>query len=188
MVSTDDIRKAVIRALEGLLRTDGALFLCPVEVDSDYDVRKLHEVCINHQLANHLQRQLIPILPCPDSFFVDIEFNREGINYKGTMIDGQEELVRPDIIVHNRKSGNTKDNVLVVECKKTGAYSGDVEYDRKKIVALMTDETYDYRFGLQVQYGVTMIKAVFFSRPQGALEEEHLVVPLNPNLQSAVYG
>ena len=69
--------------------------------------------------------------------FVDIEFNREGITFKKVAVDGQDEKVRPDIIVHNRMSNGNKFNLLVVECKKNGADDADIQWDVKKIKVLI---------------------------------------------------
>jgi hypothetical protein len=77
--------------------------------------------CVNHRLANHLEKEIIPVLGTNEAIFVDIEFNREGMDFKNTKIHGEDKRVRPDMIVHNRKTGPEKINFLVVECKKQGA-------------------------------------------------------------------
>jgi len=109
--------------------------------------------CVNHRLANHLEEEMIPILRVKETIFVDIEFNREGVDFKNTRIGGEEKKVRPDIIIHNRKTGPEKLNFLVVECKKQGAPTAEIAEDRQKIRAWMEDEKYEYLFGLQVVYG-----------------------------------
>lgn len=149
----DDLVRAIRSAFGRLLVEDGSLFNCPIEEDSPYDARKLHEVCINHRFANHLQNEVLPLLDNRESMFVDIEFNREGLNYKTAEIDGTIERIRPDIIIHNRKTGRNKRNFAVIECKKEEARREDIDRDISKIVALMTDEKYDYFFGLHVVYG-----------------------------------
>ena len=150
---------AIQNAFAKLKEEDGSLFGCPIEVEAPYDSRKLHEVCINHRLANHLEDSILPLLSGNgEKYFVDIEFNREGMNYKETEIEGQKELVRPDIIIHNRKSGDRKNNFLVVECKKADAKDCEKEYDTKKIIALLADGKYSYKFGLQVIYSKTEVK------------------------------
>ena len=83
------ISAAVKNAFSRLKEEDGSLFECPIEVEAPYDSRKLHEVCINHRLANHLEDSILPLLSGNgEEYFVDIEFNREGINYQGNVNRG----------------------------------------------------------------------------------------------------
>lgn len=84
------------------------------------------------------------------------------------------QVVRPDIIVHNRKSGEDKNNVLVVECKKEGANQQSIDGDKQKIIAFMNSETYSYRFGLQVVYGTKKILGTFFHRNKDEIIEEEI--------------
>jgi len=170
----DQVRDAVRRSFAQLLREDGYLFDCPIEEGSLYDARKLHEVCINHRLANHLEDEVLPILSSKKKMFVDIEFNREGVNYKKSQINGEEKRVRPDIIIHNRRTGKEKTNFLVVECKKKGTSQKDIDIDRSRICALMDDEKYEYSFGLQVIYGKDRIKGVLFFKGDTGIESEKL--------------
>ena len=149
----DAISNAIRDALEVLREKDGMLFDCPIEVEAEYDARKLHEVCINHRMAMHLENEIIPLLDDNEEYFADIEFNREGINFKEIAIAGQKRRVRPDIIIHNRKSGDDKKNILVVECKKRGADEVEIEFDIKKIESFITTPEYSYQFGLQIIYG-----------------------------------
>ena len=107
--------------------------------------------------------------------FADIEFNREGVNFKALPIDGDErKIVRPDVIIHNRKTGPEKRNFLVVECKKQGASLYDIEYDREKIRAFMEDQKYEYSFGLQVVYGPYGVKGTLFFKEQGRIKCEEV--------------
>ncbi|MDD5727077.1 MAG: hypothetical protein PHV59_00805 [Victivallales bacterium] len=110
----DEIQKGIESAFKELLERDGDLF-----------VRDSHEVCINSKLRDYLEQYLFGVFDYKNNeLYTDIEFNREGDNPKKN-ING--ELVRPDIIIHNRKSGADKNNILVVECKKYFAPSKDVE-------------------------------------------------------------
>lgn len=158
----DQVREGVLRSFKRLVDEDGYLFDCPIEERSPYNARKLHEVCVNHQLANHLEKEIIPVFRLDEAIFVDIEFNREGVDFKNTKINGEDKRVRPDIIIHNRKTGPKKLNLLVVECKKQGASEQDIEEDRQKIRALMKDKKYQYSFGLQVVYGRDGVKGELF--------------------------
>jgi len=168
------VREAIGRALSQLVAEDGCLFECPVEQDFGYDARKLHEVCINHRFANHLESEMIPLFPANKRMFVDIEFNREGKSFKETEIDAEVQLVRPDIIVHNRKSGQEKVNFLVAECKKEDADKEKINQDAKKIRALMEDEKYEYSFGLQVLYGSPSVRAFLFAKGIEGIECEEI--------------
>lgn len=89
---------------------------------------------------------------------------------------GEKKRVRPDIIIHNRKSGNDeKKNFLVVECKKSGTSRAEIADDRKKIRVFMDDKKYQYTFGLQVIYGKYQIKGTLFYRNGHAIEAEEIV-------------
>jgi hypothetical protein len=168
---------AIQKAFSRLKEEDGSLFECPIEVEAPYDSRKLHEVCINHRLANHFEDFILPLLSGDgEKYFVDIEFNREGINYKDAQVEGKEERVRPDIIIHNRKSGDGKRNFLVVECKKDDASDKEKTDDTKKIIALLTDERYFYKLGLQVIYGRTKIEGTLFYLDNGSIRALEITV------------
>lgn len=168
----DQIRDAVQRSFTRLLEEDAYLFECQHEEELNYDERKLHEVCINHRLANHLEAIVPPIITDEERMFVDIEFNREGVRYKEVQINGRDERVRPDIIIHNRKTGDQKRNFLVVECKKRGASQKDIDDDFGRICALMEDGRYEYSFGLRVIYGKAGIEAVLFFKSDGSIQSE----------------
>ncbi len=168
----DQLRDAVRNSFIRLLEEDAYLFECQREEELEYQERKLHEVCINHRLANHLQTNVIPIIPNEEMLFVDIEFNREGVKYKEVQINGKDERVRPDIIIHNRKSGDQKKNFLVIECKKRGAIKKDIDDDYGRICALMKDGRYEYSFGLHVIYGKDGIRAVLFFKDGADIQSE----------------
>lgn len=169
----DQVREGVLRSFRRLMSEDGYLFDCPIEEHfPDYDARKLHEVCLNHRLANQLAEEIIPVIRGGEAIFVDIEFNREGVDFKNLRIAGQEKIVRPDIIIHNRKTGTEKLNFLVVECKKEDTPPEKIKEDRQKIHALMEDEKYEYRFGLQVVYGKGRVKGTLFFKRGQRIESE----------------
>lgn len=109
-------------------------------------------------------------------YFVDIEFNREGINKKKIIgCKSEEFVVRPDIIIHNRKSGDQKKNFLIVECKKYEAPFAEIEEDRKKVRAFMDNPKYSYYFGLQVIYKKDEIKGLLFYKNGQAIGQEEIV-------------
>ncbi len=72
----DQVRDGVLRSFRRLVIEAGHLFDCPIEEHPSYNARKLHEVCVNHRLANHLEKEFIPVLSPQETIFVDIEFNR----------------------------------------------------------------------------------------------------------------
>ena len=170
----DKIIEVVKKSFDELKREDGSLFECPIEEDMEYDARKLHEVCINHKLSNYLEKFFFQEFPNnKGKLFCDIEFNREGGNIKDIEIDGRIETVRPDIILHNRKSGDHKINLLVVECKKKGADTGKLLEDEKKIKAFMRTEKYKYQYGLQVIYGrAEILGYLYYSTRNGIKKKE----------------
>lgn len=151
-MTKDEVRDSILRSFSRLIGEDGPLFDYLTEEPSTYDARELHEVCINHRLALHFEKEIIPKLKLNDAIFVDLEFNREGTDPKSARIAGEDKIIRPDIIIHNRKTGREKVNFLIVECKKQNASKQEIEEDRRKIKALMEDKNYEYSFGLQVIY------------------------------------
>jgi hypothetical protein len=173
----DLVHAQVLCALRQLVEEDGALFECPIEEHTAYDARKLHEVCVNHRLANHLETALLPVLRIDERLFVDIEFNREGVDFKHIRMNGEDHTVRPDIIIHNRKTGSQKRNVFVVEGKKQDAHARDIEDDQKKIRAFMGDTRYEYTFGLQVIYGRDGVRGELFFRNGKRIHSVKLSVP-----------
>ena len=67
MLAEDNLKVGIMKKLitevkgsfEKLKKCDGMLFECPVEVNADYDARKLHEVCINHRLAVYFKQKIL---------------------------------------------------------------------------------------------------------------------------------
>lgn len=175
-MTKDEVRECVLRSFNSLLQFDGSLFDCPIEDDKNNpgQPRKLHEVCVNHRLANYLEEEFIPIDKNEEALFVDIEFNREGPNPKQLMIDGTNKNVRPDIIIHNRKSDSRKVNFLVVECKKYDASKTELDNDCKKIRALMDDQKYQYKFGLQVIYRKGEVCGTLFFKNGIGIDSERI--------------
>lgn len=159
----DKLRDAIQQSFQSLLTDDGELFDCPIEIHAKYDSRKLHEVCLNHRLACHLEANLVPLLATiRERMFVDIEFNREGVDFKKLVVKGKEERIRPDIIVHNRRSGKNKINLLVVECKRSDSPNRMIEEDRDKLLAFLKDDRYQYSFALQVLYAKAQVCGTLF--------------------------
>lgn len=172
----DQLIEAIKNSFRKLKEINGSLFECPIEKNSYYDSRKLHEICINHKLANYLEKFIFPLLEgTGEQFFVDIEFNRESINFKEITINGQKEIVRPDIIIHNRKSENDKNNFLVVECKKYDNDTNKIAKDKNKLIAFLKDSRYKYRFALQVIYKPDAIEGLLFYLINGNVNDGEMI-------------
>ena len=163
----------ILDCFDLLVNQDGNLFECPLEIDAPYDEHKLHEVCINHRLAVHFENLICPKL-LHEKYYVDIEFNREGINFKELDYKGQDDTVRPDIIIHNRRSGENKKNFLVVECKKEDAPEQKKNDDFRKLEAFITDKKYEYKFSLQVIYGNQQVRGTLLYKDKGNIIKEDL--------------
>lgn len=178
----EDLKKYILECFNLLISQDGNLFECPLVTDSPYEKeeRKLHEVCINHRLAMHFENVIAPILK-PEKYYVDIEFNREGIHFKSLEYNGQKYLVRPDIIIHNRRSGGEKENFLVVECKKEDASNEGKEKDLVKLEHFITDPKYQYKFGLQVIYGTQQLRGTILYENEGVIVKENINSPILSN-------
>lgn len=169
----DRLHEKVTSAFSELINNDGVLFKCKIEDVPEDNPRKLHEVCINHKLANYLEDFIVPLLKDKDDkYYVDIEFNKEGPNDKWLEIDGDLAPARPDIIIHNRKSGAEKLNFLVVECKKKGSSKKLLNHDHKKIQAFMNEDSYKYEFGLQVIYAKDSVRGTLYYKVNETIETE----------------
>lgn len=169
----EELKKDIRACFNLLITQDGNLFECPLEIGAPYDERKLHEVCINHRLAVHFETIISPKLK-NDKYYVDIEFNREGINFKELNYKGEEDRVRPDIVIHNRRSGKEKKNLLVVECKKEDAPEKDKNDDLRKLEAFITDSKYQYKFGLMVIYGKNHVNGMLLYKNNGEIIKEDI--------------
>ena len=166
---------AIIESFKDLIEQDGELFGFKVNEESEKNGRKLHEVCINHKLSIHLSNHIFPLLhERGQQYFADIEFNRNGEREKAVIIDRSKQVVRPDIIIHNRKDKDEKSNFLVVEGKKIGCSKKDYNDDVTKITGLMASEDYQYEYGLMVLYKEKSIEAQFFWRKDGKIVSKTL--------------
>ncbi len=127
------LQKSVFEALKLLIKND-------IEIIKN----KTKEECINHKLAQYLENILLneKILTVHN---VDIEYNKYK---KGEKKSADGRNIRPDIIVHERKSGN-RNNLIVIEAKK----DYESEKDRGKIRNLVQNkETYSYSLGVAISY------------------------------------
>jgi hypothetical protein len=110
--------------------------------------RNVNERSITHKLAEHLQKVFDEC-----GYDVDCEYNRRGEDTKRLKFkfskceptDIDSKTVYPDIIVHKR---GKKENLLVIEAKKSGSSTDDQCIDVQKLIAFTKDARYKYRFGL----------------------------------------
>lgn len=114
--------------------------------DGSEEDKKLHEVCIAHKLANHLESVLQELSLIPERTTIDIEYNRHGLEVK-RWADGK--AFRPDILLHERASDDQ--NYLVIEMKKDtnlGRNEQNLLNDISKIERLCDPNgSYGYLFG-----------------------------------------
>ena len=173
----EELKLAIKRSFIDLIKQDGELFGCQIDEKAEKNGRKLHEVCINNKLSIYLSNHIFPLLQEREQqYFADIEFNRNGKREKALLLDGSSQVVRPDIIIHNRKDGTEKGNFLIVECKKVGCSKKDYVDDILKIKGLMESKDYEYEYGLMVVYNKTFVEAQFFWHTEVGIFNERFVV------------
>src|SRR5882724_2444654 len=135
MVSADQIKERVDRALS-LLGTRDSFLL----------ERRAHERSITHKLAEYLQQEF-------PGYNVDCEYNLHGPLPKRLFRvckGNDQELVYPDIVVHQR--GNDDSNLLVIEAKPRKR-PGVPTCDRIKLEEFTkVDGDYRYQFGLFIGF------------------------------------
>ena len=130
----DKLQKLVIEALKLL-----------VENDIELIKNQPREECINHKFAQYLEG----LLKSRDELTklelnVDIEYDKYKEDEK-KLSCGRN--IRPDIIVHKRKSGN-KNNLMVIEAKKNYVN----KKDKCKIMDLVKSKDFKYLLGAGVAY------------------------------------
>ena len=128
----DELQKSIIEALKLL-----------IQYDTDLIKTQPKEECINHKLAQYLELILIKkrLLNKQD---VDIEYNKYKENEKKS---SSGRNIRPDIIVHERRSGN-RNNLIVIEAKK----NYDAKGDREKVTDLVKSGGFRYTVGAVISY------------------------------------
>lgn len=154
-IQIDFIKEIISNGLRQLIDNDSDIFNMDLAVEMAQEIsenaeklnRKLHETCISHRFAHYLENELEGT--DYENYNVDIEYNRFYGNLKIlNTIEGQLS-VRPDIIIHTRVD-NTADpqHLLVVEAKKEAISKHDIN----KIRGFISDDNYNYVFGLTVSY------------------------------------
>lgn len=130
----DELQQYIVNALELLIKLDVELIK-----------NQPREECINHRFAQHLEAILRKkgLLTKP-KINVDVEYDKYKEDEKKSS-DGRN--IRPDIIVHKRKSGD-KNNLIIIEAKKK--YIN--KEDKRKIAHLVNDVKFKYSLGVGVAY------------------------------------
>jgi len=128
----NNLQKCVIQALKKLL-----------QFDSDLIETQPKEECINHKLAQYLE-EILKSSMIIRTENVDIEYDKYKNGDKKT---SQGKKIRPDIIVHQRRSGK-ENNLIVIEAKK----SYPSKHDRDKVEDLMENQIYRYFLGVLISY------------------------------------
>lgn len=140
------IEKSINQAIELFIERD--IYLLNIGGENHGFSKKLHEVCISHQLASYIEKFLRDNEVIDDSFYVDIEYNK---NLQITKSNNGSNI-RPDIIVHKR--GINDHNLIVIELKKNN-YLGrnhiNLKNDIKKIRDLCdVNGIYKYKYGFML--------------------------------------
>jgi hypothetical protein len=154
-IQIEFIKKVISDSLKQLIEYDSDIFNMDLEIEMAQEVsenakrlnRKLHETCISHRLAHYLENELVDT--DYKDYCVDIEYNRFYGNLKILNTVQGQLSVRPDIIIHSRVD-NTFDpqHLLVIETKKEAISNRDIN----KIMGFISDDNYNYVFGLTVSY------------------------------------
>ena len=116
---------AVIQAVTLLLSRDTSLLAIGT-----------HEQGICHRLAVYLE-------PWFSTYNVDCEYNRMESKVKRVLVDNKKQIVKPDILVHERLIHN---NCVAVEAKTTS--NPESEAVPTKLKALLEDPYFHYQVGL----------------------------------------
>ena len=89
----------------------------------------------------------------PEGVVLDTEYNKIGVDPKHINVqkikddEAQEHGIRPDIILHQRKT--SKANLLVIECKRG---SNKDFNDFNKLKAMTSDPSYQYQLGCYINF------------------------------------
>lgn len=130
----NELQKLIMKALKLLIENDIELIR-----------NQSREECINHKFAQYLEELLKSrgVLTKLE-LNVDVEYDKYKEDEKKSSCGRN---IRPDIIVHKRKSGN-KNNLMVIEAKKN--YID--EKDRYKIMDLVKNKDFEYSLGAGAAY------------------------------------
>jgi len=111
------------------------------EQDSSLFQSDVAEWSIAHRLAVYLE-SLLP------GWHIDCEYNRQGTERASPKMSAGAR-VRPDVIVHKRRSIDKESNLLAVEIKKIG-YEDDFGKVREYTAPPRDDRRFQYQYGISV--------------------------------------
>lgn len=126
--SDDELKKKFLKSVNYLLKND--IFLLENNVS---------ERAITHKLAEYLQKEF-------PEWHVDCEYNRDIDNVKRRP---ESSALNPDVVVHIR---NTKNNLLIIEAKKSNGEDNDEENRLKE--ATSVQHQYNYQLGIFITFNV----------------------------------
>ena len=107
---------------------------------------------------NELVKDYLPV-----GVVLDTEYNKVGLDPKRVIVqkvndaEAKEHGIRPDIILHQRKTSNA--NLLVIECKRG---SNKDFNDFNKLKAMTSDPSYQYRLGCYINFANTKPEFTYF--------------------------
>lgn len=148
-----------------------------VNDDGDLIESQTKEECINHKLAQYVEFRLYK-RNLLGNCSVDIEYNKYRADEKK---NSYGRPIRPDIIAHERKSGNIN-NLIVIEAKK--GYG--TPWDKGKVTDLVANVKYSYSVGAVISYlpGQKHVKIKFFKQDETwenyQLNKENFLITKTP--------
>ena len=155
------IKKILKKSIDELISNDSEIFntnvVIPERISLDAKIlnRELHETTINHRLAFYIEKNIQNTVL--SIYNVDIEYNRYYENLKILNTIEKQLTVRPDIIVHTRINNKTfQQHFLVIETKKAKISKHDI----KKINGFISDQKYQYLFGLTISYCIDVTQVL----------------------------
>lgn len=126
------IKSKIVHCIDRIYNEDGDLFR-----------RNNYEVTVSTKLAQYL------FLEFP-KYNVDCEYNKHIDEEKTVTINGDNRLVRPDILIHNR--GTDEHNLVAIEIKKVqNRTNRGRDYD-KLIAFTIKDGEYRYELGVFIDF------------------------------------
>lgn len=149
-VKFEDIKKLVNAALGKFYKNERDL------IDMENNREMVSERCMVFHIGGYMKNRMNTLTKFQWAD-LDCEYNRDMGETKTIYINDFEYSFVPDLIIHRRKSN--KNNLLVIEFKKENAREEDKEYDKKKLIALTSEEKlFKYNFGLYVELGRYKVK------------------------------
>ena len=102
---------------------------------------------------------------------LDCEYYRDGKNKKILELYDEDKDVRPDVILHQRKSN--KLNILVIEIK--GYWNNQDKYDYRKLEEFTKNPNYQFDLGIFIKIGEKLKKSRMVIFENGAITNEYIL-------------